>query len=273
MHCSVNNGILEARLSPRQALGDLFPEELEARFERLDDDFIDRRTGTRFSEDGAIIRASSGRAGNQAPEPAVETLLLHAVLLTLRDHGRDPVLIHGAAIVPPDSSDAWLLVGPSGAGKSTLTALLCRRGFACLSDEVVVVDGPDVLSYPRATALRERPAEPHVRYTSGQGETKFLLSPAELGSPSPPASARASRLFLLEPFADEVEWTELEASEAARDVLPSVYTGRTDPVRQFFRLAHLCGSLDCHRMRPGSAEATADHLENLHRPRHDRMEP
>jgi hypothetical protein len=79
------------------------------------------------------------------PSPADFTSLLTitAALLLLRD-GRSAM--HAAAVVHPESGEAWLLCGDSHSGKSTTTANLIRAGWQYLSDDYVVLarDGEEI---------------------------------------------------------------------------------------------------------------------------------
>jgi hypothetical protein len=50
---------------------------------------------------------------------------------------------------------AWVVVGDRGAGKSTLLALLGQRGHPVVADDLVVIDGDEVLSGPSCVDLRE----------------------------------------------------------------------------------------------------------------------
>lgn len=72
------------------------------------------------------------------PSPADLTSLLTivAALLLLRD-GRSAM--HAAAVVHPESGEAWLLCGDSHSGKSTTTANLIKAGWSYLSDDYVVL--------------------------------------------------------------------------------------------------------------------------------------
>ncbi len=64
------------------------------------------------------------------------TLTIVAALLLLRV-GRTAV--HAAAVVPPESAEAWLLLGDSHSGKSTATANLVKAGWSYLSDDYIVL--------------------------------------------------------------------------------------------------------------------------------------
>lgn len=72
------------------------------------------------------------------PSPADFTSLLTivAALLLLRD-GRSAM--HAAAVVHPETGEAWLLCGDSHSGKSTTTANLIKAGWSYLSDDYVVL--------------------------------------------------------------------------------------------------------------------------------------
>lgn len=60
--------------------------------------------------------------------------------------------LHAAAVRRGNS--CMVLPGNSGAGKSTLTAWLVRRGFAYLTDELVLLDGQRVIPFTRPINLK-----------------------------------------------------------------------------------------------------------------------
>lgn len=59
---------------------------------------------------------------------------------------------HGGAVLTGDG--AWGLVGGAGAGKTSTLAVLAASGHRVLADDLVVLDGLDVLSGPRTLDLR-----------------------------------------------------------------------------------------------------------------------
>lgn len=90
----------------------------------------------------ARFRITGGHEIQIDPDPSgdaagVRTFLLGTALgvaLSQRGH----VTLHGNAVRIGDG--CLVCVGPSGAGKSTLAAGFARRGFAVLSDDLVMVD-------------------------------------------------------------------------------------------------------------------------------------
>src|SRR5207253_8551302 len=95
---------------------------------------------------GGVLSLVAGRARLQvdatgAPAAAdLYSMLTVSAALLLAGLGR--ALVHAAAVVAPDG-DAWLLAGDARAGKSTTCATLASAGWGYVSDDLVVLTGPD----------------------------------------------------------------------------------------------------------------------------------
>ena len=258
LRCAPDSGRCRLEIEPSASLVDLFPLELGERFERLPGEVRDRLSQIGFRQENGTLLAHG---------PLLRTLdvaLLHLSLLSARRRGRDPILFHGAAFAPPaPQGGVLMLFGVSGAGKSTLAATLSREGMACLSDEIVGIEEDQVLAYPRAIGLRERPQETSREYVSARGERKYLVDPRTLGSPAAPARARARTIVLLEPYGPHVEALKLQAADAAIGLLPHVYTGRDAPAVLLLKLITFCSTLECWKVRPGSPVETTTRLRSL----------
>ncbi len=63
---------------------------------------------------------------------------------------------HAGAVVV--DGGAWALLGDREAGKSSTLAWLAREGHPIVSDDLLVIDGPNVLAGPRSLDLRESAA-------------------------------------------------------------------------------------------------------------------
>lgn len=61
--------------------------------------------------------------------------------------------IHAGAVLV--GGRAWAVTAEKEAGKSTTMAALARRGLPIVTDDVLVLDGPDALAGPRSVDLRE----------------------------------------------------------------------------------------------------------------------
>lgn len=81
-------------------------------------------------EDGRRITLQ--RAPNAMQGDVVMFLLGTTFALILQQRGR--IVVHASAVAVGDK--AMLFCGPSGAGKSTMAALLSRRGYPLLNDDV-----------------------------------------------------------------------------------------------------------------------------------------
>ncbi|MBI4878138.1 MAG: hypothetical protein HY812_00550 [Planctomycetes bacterium] len=242
---------------PPASLEEILPAELDERFQRRGVELLDRHSGIR-------LRSSGPRLLLDGPAPAAaEVLLFHLMLLAARRAGRDLLVIHGGGAIAAGGKGALLLVGPSGSGKSALAAALCRRGLACVSDEVLVIEGGRVLPYPRAIGLREPPPEPHAARPAASGETKHLVAARSLGAAQAPASAAVACMVVLEPYGPFPRVQPLDCRATAQRALPHCYTGRKDPARLLLRLLDLCGKAACFSVRPGTPEDTAARLQSL----------
>ncbi len=242
---------------PAASLEEVFPAELDERFARRGEELLDRHSGIR-------LRAGAGRIELDGPAPAAaEILLFHVMLLAARRAGRDLLVLHGGGAIADPGKGALLLLGPSGSGKSVLTAALCRRGLACVSDEVLVIEGGRVLPYARAIGLREPPPEPHATRPAASGEIKHLASPCSLGAGQAPPGAAIGCVVLLEPYGASPSAQPLERRQAAERLLPHCYTGRKDPARLLLRLLGLCRGAACWSVRPGTPADTAALLQEL----------
>jgi len=60
---------------------------------------------------------------------------------------------HGGAFVDP-TARAWCLLGDRASGKSSTLASISLTGLNVLSDDLIVIDGRDVLAGPRCVDLR-----------------------------------------------------------------------------------------------------------------------
>lgn len=89
--------------------------------------------------DLALPRAAITAPASDEPDVIADVfgMLTITAALMLGRLGR--ALVHAAAVVSPESGEAWLLVGDAHAGKSTTTANLIRAGWRYLSDDHVVL--------------------------------------------------------------------------------------------------------------------------------------
>ncbi len=244
----------EFRFDPPAPLRELFPPELDARFEWADGLCVDRSAGVRFQETECAVIAE-GR-----PETATEVLLFHYALARLRRRRPETVVLHGAAVVHPHGG-AVILVAPSGAGKSTLTTALCRHGWGFFSDEIVALHDGVVFAYPRAIGLRDGAESLRsFEHVSARGETKHLVDPLDLGATEAGAFAPLAATFLLESFGESVELQPTSPTLLASRILPHCYTGRSDPAAHLVRLASTIRSSRGAILRPGSPDDTASRV-------------
>jgi hypothetical protein len=84
----------------------------------------------------------------------VHPYLAPVALVMARWLGREG--FHGGGIVA--GGGAWGVLGDKTAGKSTMLAWLAREGVGVVSDDVLVIDGPNALAGPRSVDLRDEAA-------------------------------------------------------------------------------------------------------------------
>lgn len=84
------------------------------------------------------------------PEAFVHPIL--TLPLSFLAHWRGNATLHGGAFL--HAGRAWVVTGEREAGKSTLLAQLAQRGVPIVADDLVVVDGHDVLAGPCCVDLR-----------------------------------------------------------------------------------------------------------------------
>ena len=145
----------------------------------------------------------------------VHPYLAPVALVMARWLGREG--FHGGGIVVGDG--VWGVLGDKTAGKSTTLAWLAREGVGVVSDDVLLIDGPNALAGPRSVDLREGAAE-HLG----------------VGEPMGRVGQRERWRLVLPPVAPELplrgwitlEWGEQTAIEAIRGVerLPALLPHR-----------------------------------------------
>lgn len=129
-----------------------------------------------------------------------------AVFGALRRAGRAD--LHASAIVPPESTEAVVLVGESGHGKSTLTLCAIGAGWSFLSDDLIAVFADNVGALTLAPLRRTlRVAEsavsllpPSMRGGEWNDEMprKLIVDPETSGLGARRSRSRPGRLVFLE---------------------------------------------------------------------------
>lgn len=146
-----------------------------------------------------------------------------ALLASWRGH----VTLHAGAVVI--GGRAWVVCGERTAGKSSLLAMLASRGVPVLSDDLVVIDGRDVLAGPDCVDLRPDTAR---RFPGSRSmgvvvdRHRYRLST----DPSPPAAPLAG-VWELE-WSDDAEpltATALTTQERLNLLLRQHYAGLLGP--------------------------------------------
>jgi hypothetical protein len=146
-------------------------------------------------------------------QPVTTAAIVHPVStlpLSVFSRWAGRMTLHGGAFV--HGGGAWAVCGAQTAGKSSALALLGHRGVPILSDDLVVIDGGDVLAGPRCVDLRPDvaarfpEAEPLGRVGA---RDRFRMSTALA-----PSRVPLRGIFLL-------EWSEGAAAEVAPLPMPA----------------------------------------------------
>lgn len=141
------------------------------------------------------------------PEPPRPEGLVHPVLTTplaIMNRWEGRPSLHAGAV--HDGSGALALCGLNAAGKSSALAALARRGLPIISDDLVVVDGGDVLAGPSCVDLR-----PDVARRFPDAESLGVIGARErfrLTTPAAPARSPLLAVVLL-------EWGDVDAPRLA----------------------------------------------------------
>lgn len=140
-------------------------------------------------------------------------LLLHQVLpLAVSRTGR--FVLHACAVETP--AGALAFIGQSGSGKSTLAAACCRRGFALVADDALVIDLEGGIGvWPTADGVR---LWDDMRTAAPDGAAWRNQATGKLRTPVPLARARAplARVCLLDTSHDGSSTVRPEPAAAAR---------------------------------------------------------
>ncbi len=119
-----------------------------------------RRATFRFLDGSHVLLHRENRSAlifavpGADPEMLVEAALAAAGTVFARWSGRES--FHAGGFV--SRGEAWALVGDRQTGKSSLLALLARRGFPVLTDDLMILAGERALAGPRAVDLRPESA-------------------------------------------------------------------------------------------------------------------
>jgi hypothetical protein len=120
---------------------------------------------------GAVrLERRGGLAHFVTPERIGDAELIHPFLApaaAVLNHWLGRETFHAGAIVV--AGRAWLVAGEREGGKSTTLAALAKRGVPVLADDLVVVDGENVLAGPRCVDLREESA-----HLAGAGSAQLV---------------------------------------------------------------------------------------------------
>ena len=196
------------------------------------------------------------------------------------------VLVHRAMAAQPDvtfvhaagveiGGEAVLFVGPREAGKTTVAVGLAARGHRFLGDEVgaIRLDGPAVLSFPRAAGVRpgprsrassalvDRPDLPVEQFADGSRKT--LLPSRHLGSVPPGETIPFGHVVVLEGRAATPRLDDLEASPGNVRYLAPV---KSMPFSagsglKTLKLLRAASAVRWHRLRAGTPDDTITLIE------------
>ena len=207
------------------------------------------------------VRRSPARIFYAVPRLTTPAAFVHPILarpMAFLARWRGNLTLHGGAFV--HDGRAWVVTGRREAGKSALLAGLAQRGVPILSDDLVVIDGDDVLAGPCCVDLRTdtaaRMPEAQSIGTVG-GRTRYRL-------PTPPApmSVPLGGICLLEWGDGAPELTRLPVEHSLRLLHGQHYATEIGPPEPEQNLALLERPIwRFQRERDWAhADATLDHL-------------
>jgi hypothetical protein len=152
-------------------------------FERGDDRFVMAHRGAGLLD---VVREPATIVCCLA-QPITPAVFVHPIMtlpLSFLARWRGDATLHGGAFLHDDR--AWVVTGEREAGKSALLARLAQRGVPIVADDLVVIEGYDVLAGPSCVDLRPDTAEriPEAEKVGVVGSrTRYRLR-------TPPAPAR-----------------------------------------------------------------------------------
>ena len=149
---------------------------------------------------------------------------LATVPLSFLAHWHGYATLHAGAFLY--QGRAWVVVGEREAGKSTLLALLGQRGHPVVADDLVVIDGDEVLSGPSCVDLREDAAG-HIVGARAIGEVGDRMR-HRLATPPAPARVPLGGFWLLD-WGNEVTYEPLSLDVSVRMLHEQHYVGQLGP--------------------------------------------
>ena len=229
-------------------------------------DRIGRRTAdvALLHGDRAVMRRNARTATLLTATPEDDGTFLHpfltaaAVIFAWWD-GRHA--FHGGAFLDP-AKRAWCLLGHRASGKSSTLARLSIAGLDVLSDDLIVIDGGDVLAGPRCVDLRPDAAAAlgvAARASPVRGGERLRLALP----PAPAAAPLHGWLFLA--WADDVSLHRLRPG-AWLDRLAQHRSTSSAYSPSLLDLAGLPAWELCRPRTPDSLEPAVERLLGLVRP-------
>lgn len=149
---------------------------------------------------------------------------LATVPLSFLAHWHGYATLHAGAFLY--RARAWVVVGERGVGKSTLLALLGQRGHPVVADDLVVIDGNEVLSGPSCVDLREDAAD-RIVGARAIGEVGGRMR-HRLATPPAPARVPLGGIWLLD-WGKEVVFEPLSLDISVRLLHEQHYVGPLGP--------------------------------------------
>jgi hypothetical protein len=126
--------------------------------------------------------------GNPAADPGDCVLYLLGTCFAILLHQRGRVVLHASAVAVQDR--AMLFCGVSGAGKSTIAALLGRRGYPLLNDDVCnlsLIGNGEYVVYPDGRMLKLwGPSLDYLKWTGSpesmvrRDTDKYYMAPEQI---------------------------------------------------------------------------------------------
>jgi hypothetical protein len=183
------------------------------------------------------------------------------------------VFVHAAAVEL--AGEAVLLVGPREAGKTTLAVGLAARGHRFLGDEVgaIRLDGPSVLSFPRAAGVRPGPRSSASEAVVDRpdlfvehfadGTRKTLVPAGDMRAVPPGEALRFGRVVVLDGRAPTARLTDLAAAPGNVRYLAPVKSMpfSTGSGSKTLGLLRTASAVRWHRLTAGTPDETITLIE------------
>ncbi len=220
---------------------------------------LDYQVGYHQQPPGLALRRSGARVLRAENSGDLLFLLEKDLIVELQRKRPELLFLHSAAL--DWRGKACLLVGESGAGKSTTAWALLHHGFGYLSDELSPIDvnALQVLAYPHALCLKERPAPPYTLH----GDALDLGSTIHVPTGTMPGAAileprPLAALFLLEysPRRQDPTLRSMDPAEASAHLYVNVLNALAHSNRGLDAVVRIAEHVPCFALAAADLPST-----------------